>query len=89
MTREVLLLGAGFSVVASGGKLPVTAELGRRATARAKIPRSRLPAGGFGRGRFETWLSRLAEDQPHHSVTAKRLWSPSITTGWSKQPCGR
>ena len=65
MTREALVLGAGFSVAASGGKLPVTADLGRRATARAKIPRSRLPAGGFDRGRFETWLSRLAEDQPH------------------------
>ena len=68
MTREALVLGAGFSVAASGGKLPVTADLGRRATARAKIPRSRLPAGGFDRGRFETWLSRLAEDQPHLSV---------------------
>jgi hypothetical protein len=63
----VFVLGAGFSRAVSR-ELPVTAALGEQSTKKARVARQRLPAGGFRGGRFETWLSRLAEDQPHLSV---------------------
>ena len=36
------------------------------------MARRRLPAGGFKDGNFETWLSRLAEDQPYFSEAENR-----------------
>ncbi|MGD0985471.1 MAG: hypothetical protein ABSA65_16915 [Acidimicrobiales bacterium] len=61
------MLGAGFSK-AVAAELPITDELGAEATRLAKVPRSRLPRRAFNGGTFETWLSRLAEDQPYLSA---------------------
>jgi hypothetical protein len=60
---DVLILGAGFSKALSSA-MPLTDELGD-----AVLPlireRSRLPLPRrFRRGQFESWLSRLSEDQP-------------------------
>ena len=82
MTREALILGAGFSVAVSHGKLPVTADLGKQAAKRATVPRRKLPAGGFGRGRFETWLSRLAEDQPELSLSPRTWRTTAFSSAW-------
>jgi hypothetical protein len=66
--EEVVLLGAGFSR-ALAEVMPLTDELGQEALGRAGLTADdpRLPAGGFHGGKFETWLSRLADDQPHLS----------------------
>lgn len=63
---DVVILGAGFSKAISG-HLPVTDELGMFALLR--LPdrlRNRAPSHFVG-GTFETWLSRLADDQPQLS----------------------
>jgi len=61
---DVVIVGAGFSRAVSE-RYPFTDELGRLTLERAGIPEEdRQPAGS----RFETWLSRLAEDQPYRSV---------------------
>ncbi len=63
--REVVVLGAGFSR-ALAAQMPLTDELGSLAVERAGVDSDpRLPADGFHSGNFETWLSRMAEDQPH------------------------
>jgi hypothetical protein len=57
--RNVLVLGAGFSRAVNLA-MPMNDELGNRAVARAQI----ADAPMFTDGRFESWLSRLAEPQP-------------------------
>lgn len=59
-----MIVGAGFSHAVSE-RYPLTDELGRLTLERAGIPKKDHPPAG---SRFETWLSRLAEDQPYRSV---------------------
>lgn len=66
LNTEVIVLGAGFSK-AVASELPLTDELGAEATRLAHVPRQELPRRRFKGGTFETWLSRLAEDQPYLS----------------------
>lgn len=58
-----MVLGAGFSKAIHDG-MPTADELGSKAVSRAKI--GHAPA--FENGRFESWLSRLAEPQPDLSA---------------------
>ena len=68
----VVVLGAGFSK-AVHQVMPLTDDLGESVSERlSPADRDRLPqarAGGmrFAGGRFEEWLSYLAEEQPHLS----------------------
>ena len=63
----VLILGAGFSKAVHQA-LPITDELGERVRVRlSRRDREKLPRGRFRGGRFEEWLSYLAEDQPESS----------------------
>ena len=63
--REVILLGAGFSRAVSD-KFPLTDELGEVAVARAEADgHGTIPHPVFQGGNFETWLSRLVEEQPY------------------------
>lgn len=78
----MFVLGAGFSIAASGALgagegFPDTAELGNRAlTCLDEARRAEAMAAGFptsdsspgGSGQFEAWLARLAEDQPYLST---------------------
>lgn len=57
--RDVFILGAGFSRAVSD-HMPLTDELGAEAVRRAGI----TDHPDLRQGRFETWLSRLAEPQP-------------------------
>lgn len=66
-SKEVFVLGAGFSVAVSPA-FQVTDKLGRQAVEQAGIASDRIPVRGFCGGNFETWLSLLAEDQPHLSA---------------------
>jgi hypothetical protein len=67
---EVLILGAGFSRAISGA-LPLTDELGGLAVELAgRDGHGPVRHPEFRRGSFETWLSRLADDQPHLSAAA-------------------
>ena len=59
---DVVILGAGFSLAVSD-KFPMTDALGNRAVAIAGIQ----TVGPFESGRFEAWLSQLAEPQPYLS----------------------
>jgi len=61
--EEVVVLGAGFSK-AIDDEMPTADELGVRAVASAGID----DAPKFVGGRFESWLSRLAEPQPDLSA---------------------
>lgn len=63
-SRDVVILGAGFSNKVSS-HLPLTCELGQEALKRAGIPETEYPPAGTG---FESWLSRIAEDQPYRTV---------------------
>jgi hypothetical protein len=56
----VIVLGAGFSRAVSD-KMPLTDELGTRAVQIAGVD----SPGPFINGRFEAWLSSLAEPQPY------------------------
>lgn len=70
--NEVLVLGAGFSRAVSE-HLPLTDELGQLAAETAEVAgTTRVPRRGFHDGNFETWLSRIAEDQPHLGETENR-----------------
>lgn len=62
----VIVLGAGFSR-AVNSEFPTTDALGE--LVRRRLPAEdarRLPQAKFKDGRFEEWLSYLAERQPHH-----------------------
>ena len=66
--RDVLILGAGFSRAVSE-HLPLVDELGNACLRVDDLEADRrVPASGFTGGSFETWLSRLADDQPYLSV---------------------
>jgi hypothetical protein len=67
---DVLVLGAGFSRAVSS-ELPLVDELGNLCLAVDGLGKDpRVPPGGFSGGTFETWLSRLADEQPYLSVSA-------------------
>lgn len=76
--------GAGFSN-AVFDQSPGTDELGKlalgklRDKGRIEEQDPRIPVGGFKRGAFETWLARLAEDQPYLS-TAENLRNRALFT---------
>lgn len=62
---DALILGAGFSRAVSDG-MPLVDELGNMCLAAGGFRGDpRVPAGGFSGGSFETWLSRLADEQPY------------------------
>ena len=64
----MLILGAGFSRAVSD-RLPLVDELGNSCLDMDGLRSDRrVPAGGFSGGSFETWLSRLADEQPYLSV---------------------
>lgn len=60
---NVVLLGAGFSYALSLGKMPLTDTLGNKVADQLRPEGIEVPRG-FSGGRFEMWLSRLAEPQP-------------------------
>ena len=61
---EVFILGAGFSRCLSRA-MPLTDSLGNECVECAGLAGHRLvPRDGFSNGRFEAWLSRMAEAQP-------------------------
>lgn len=68
--RDVLILGAGFSRAVSD-QMPLVDELGNLCldTDPGLRKDSRVPGSGFSGGSFETWLSRLADEQPYLSVS--------------------
>src|SRR5688572_29512875 len=59
-SHRTIVLGAGFSIAVNPAHMPTTDELGNRAVAIANHPEAPI----FRDGRFEAWLSRLAEAQP-------------------------
>lgn len=61
MGGTAFVLGAGFSRAASTA-MPLTDELGIECARR--VPYPQVPTS-FADGRFETWLSELAENQPY------------------------
>jgi hypothetical protein len=63
----VLVLGAGFSIELSAGAMPTTDELGNLVRDRYLKDglSSKADLENFHGGLFETWLSRLADDQPY------------------------
>jgi hypothetical protein len=62
--NDVIIIGAGFSRALSAS-MPLTDELGNESVGAAGLGTGeRVPIGGFTGGRFEEWLSRLAENQP-------------------------
>jgi hypothetical protein len=66
---DVLILGAGFSRAVSS-ELPLVDELGNLCLTVDGLGKDpRVPLGGFSGGTFETWLSRLADEQPYLSVS--------------------
>jgi hypothetical protein len=68
--RDVVILGAGFSRAISQD-FPLTDELGTLAVAEADDDgNGTIPHPPFANGSFETWLSRLAEDQPYLTAAA-------------------
>lgn len=65
---KVIVLGAGFSRAISEA-MPLTDELGNLCLRDGRLRSDpRTPEGGFTGGRFETWLSQLADDQPYRSA---------------------
>jgi hypothetical protein len=65
---DVLVLGAGFSRAVSD-RMPLVDELGNACLETDDLGSDRrVPVGGFTGGSFETWLSRLADEQPYLSV---------------------
>ncbi len=67
---DVFVLGAGFSRAISR-HLPLTDELGNACLELSDLRDERgVPIMGFVGGRFETWLSGLAEPQPYLSAPA-------------------
>ncbi len=65
MSCDVVVLGAGFSK-AVNDLFPTTDELGEKVRSRLRENTGSFPAHVFDDGRFEEWLSYIAELQPHH-----------------------
>ena len=66
--NEVLVLGVGFSRAISD-EMPVVDEFGNLYPKVGDLGNDpQVPEGGFSGGSFETWLSRLAGDQPYLST---------------------
>lgn len=63
---EVLIVGAGFSHALSP-RMPLTDALGESVVSRIEARSPTLPLS-FSAGRFESWLSRIADDQPDLSL---------------------
>lgn len=61
--NHVVILGAGFSRAVSS-RMPLTDELGTEIVADPEVSRGASFPAQFRGGRFESWLSRLAESQP-------------------------
>lgn len=61
--NHVVILGAGFSRALSSD-MPLTDELGTAVINDPEIAKDRSFPAQFSDGRFESWLSRLAEPQP-------------------------
>ena len=64
--NDVFILGAGFSPAISG-LMPLTDELGDACLAFNDLHNARGVPRKFRGGRFETWLSSIAEPQPYQS----------------------
>jgi hypothetical protein len=62
--KDVFILGAGFSRAISG-LMPLTDELGDACLAFDELHNARGVPRKFRGGRFETWLSSIAEPQPY------------------------
>lgn len=62
--REVFILGAGFSRALSA-QMPLTDELGTACLALNDLQGAHGVPAEFTGGRFETWLSSIAEPQPY------------------------
>jgi len=62
--REVFILGAGFSRALST-RMPLTDELGNACLALNDLRGAHGVPAKFTGGRFETWLSSIAEPQPY------------------------
>lgn len=63
--HDVFILGAGFSRAVSS-LMPLTDELGNACLAFNDLAGARGVPAAFTGGRFETWLSSIAEPQPYH-----------------------
>jgi hypothetical protein len=74
-TRDVLILGAGFSRAVSEG-LPLVDDLGNFCLAKVDLRDDPRVPIEFKGGSFETWLSRLADEQPYLRVQAKLAARP-------------
>lgn len=61
--HEVMILGAGFSKSLSGN-MPLTDALGNRVLKAVATSSSMQRPNQFELGQFETWLSRIGEEQP-------------------------
>ena len=66
-TRDVVILGAGFSHALSS-EMPLTDQLGDRVLREKQFWGYRGVKSPFTSGGFEKWLSTLAEDQPYLSA---------------------
>ncbi|MCL4448276.1 MAG: hypothetical protein M1483_05555 [Actinobacteria bacterium] len=68
-TRDVVLLGAGFSNAVSS-EFPLTPKLGQLARKQLALDKAGVPESlRFKEGtNFESWLSQIGEDQPYCSV---------------------
>lgn len=65
---DVFILGAGFSRALSN-LMPLTDELGNLCLEDGRLRSDpKIPPEGFTGGNFETWLSRLADEQPYLSA---------------------
>jgi len=62
--RDVFILGAGFSRAVSD-RMPLTDELGNACLAFNDLRDAHGVPSAFSGGRFETWLSSIAEAQPY------------------------
>ena len=88
--NDVFIIGAGFSRAVSRA-FCLTNDLGKQAVGAARIPARDQPPEGT---RFETWLSRLAEERPYRSaeenVQARALFLrlgaaiAEVVSGWER-----
>ncbi|MCA1712765.1 MAG: hypothetical protein LC789_14460 [Actinobacteria bacterium] len=79
--HDVFVLGAGFSRAVSD-RMPLTDELGNACLAFNDLRGAQGVPGTFTGGRFETWLSSIAEPQPYLSE-ARNLANQSVFVRFS------